>query len=214
LTKNLLLFGPPGAGKGTQASFLVEKEGLKHISTGDLFRKAMKSETTLGQEAKKYVDQGELVPDSVTIGLVDEELQNLRGQGFVLDGFPRTVAQAEALDNLLKSHHLNLNNVVFLEVPEGHLVDRLTGRRICQGCGAVYHVKTHPPQKDRICDGCEGQLIQREDDREDVIKTRLQAYRDKTQPVKEFYSQQGVLVEVNGTGSEEQVYERVKEVLA
>lgn len=210
---NILLFGPPGAGKGTQSALLVERKSLKHISTGDLFRAAIKNETSLGLEAKKYMDKGELVPDAVVIGMVEEMLQQLNGQNFILDGFPRTVPQAEALDDLLAKLDMQIDQAIFLEVPRDQLLSRLAGRRVCKKCGAVYHVMTKPPKKEGVCDLCGGELLHRSDDREEVIATRLEAYDKSTQPLKEFYKDSGLLVEVEGTGSADEVYSRVDEVL-
>jgi adenylate kinase len=206
---NLILFGPPGAGKGTQSAFLIERQKMKQISTGDLFRAAIKQGTPLGKEAKGYLDAGKLVPDSVTIGLVEEELQKLKGQGFILDGFPRNVAQAEALEVLLKKLSLNVDRTVFLEVPMQMLLGRLTGRRVCKNCGAVYHVESKPSKKAGVCDVCGGEVVQRPDDKEEVIRTRLEAYESSTRPLKDYYKAKGPYVEVDGTGTSEDVYGRL-----
>lgn len=210
---SLILFGPPGAGKGTQSSLLIERRGMKQISTGDLFRAAIKNGTPLGREAKSYLDAGKLVPDSVTIGLVEEELGRLNGQGFILDGFPRNVAQAEALERLLKAKNLKVDRVIFLEVPMSMLLGRLTGRRVCKTCGAVYHVETKPSKTSGICDVCGGEVIQRPDDKEEVIRTRLEAYDQSTRPLKDYYRSKGPYVEVDGTGTSEEVFARVTKVL-
>lgn len=207
---NLILFGPPGAGKGTQSALLVERMGFRQISTGDLFRQAMKAGTPLGVEAKKYVDKGELVPDEVTIGLVEEVLQNLNGASFILDGFPRTVPQALALDRQLEAAGMRVERAIFLEVPRLDLTDRLTGRRVCKSCGATYHVRTKPPKREGVCDVCGGEPAQRKDDREDVIQTRLQAYDASTAPLREFYQQRGIFREVSGVGDSDGVFERLK----
>lgn len=206
---NLILFGPPGAGKGTQSSLLIERLQMKQISTGDLFRAAIKNETALGKEAKSYLDSGRLVPDSVTIGLVNEVLGQLNGQGFILDGFPRNVAQATALEDTLKTLSLSVDKTVFLEVPLNQLLGRLTGRRVCKACGTVYHLQTKPTKVDGVCDVCGGQVVQRPDDKEDVIRTRLDAYEQSTRPLKDYYKAKGPYVEVDGMGTSDDVYERM-----
>ncbi|MBC87527.1 MAG: adenylate kinase [Bdellovibrionaceae bacterium] len=211
---NLILFGAPGVGKGTQSALLVEKLDMRHISTGDLFRNAIKNETELGKKAKEFMDAGNLVPDEVTIGLVEEVLKNLNGQSFILDGFPRTTAQADALDGLLEKIGAPLDRVISFQVPESELVSRLTGRRVCKGCGAVYHIASKPPQQDGVCDVCgKAEVVQRKDDQEDVIKVRLENYENSTRPVKEFYQNKGQFTEIDGTGSADEVFERVQKVL-
>lgn len=206
---NIVLFGPPGAGKGTQSALLVERKRMKHISTGDLLRAAMKNQTPLGLQAKALVDAGKLVPDDVMIGIVEEVLKGLKGQNFILDGFPRTVPQAQALETLLKRYSMSIGKALFLEVPRRDLMRRLTGRRVCQSCGATYHVDSKPPKKDGICDVCGGAVVQRKDDHEDVIGTRLEAYDKSTAPVKSFYGGQGCLSEIEGVGETEDVYGRL-----
>jgi len=210
---NLVLFGPPGAGKGTQSAFLTERMRMKHISTGDLFRAAIKNQTKLGKEAKEFLDRGALVPDSLTIALVEDVLQNLRGQSFILDGFPRNVAQAGALEKVLGNLGIKIDKTVFLEVPVNLLLGRLTGRRVCKNCGATYHIETKPPHKEGICDLCGGPVLQRPDDKEDVIRTRLEAYETSTRPLKEYYKLKGPFVEVDGRGTSEDVFEKLKGVL-
>lgn len=211
---NILLFGPPGAGKGTQSALLVERLGMRHISTGDLFRAAIKNKTPLGVEAKGYMDRGNLVPDSVTIGMVTEVLKTLNGKAFILDGFPRNVVQAEALEGLLDSLKLNLDKAFFLEVAKESLVDRLSGRRVCRDCGAVYHVKAKPTQDGKTCDSCGGtDIYQREDDKADSIRTRLQVYEDSTKPLKEYYSKKGKFVEIDGAMGEEEVFQTLRELI-
>ncbi len=210
---NLILFGPPGAGKGTQSELLIKRMHMRQISTGDLFRAAIKNQTPLGKEAKGYLDAGKLVPDSVTIGLVREVLGQLKGQSFILDGFPRNVAQAEALGELLKELNLKVDTSLFLEVPLDRLLGRLAGRRICKNCGAVYHVQNKPPQKEGVCDTCGGPVLQRPDDKEEVVRTRLETYEASTKPLKEYYKAHGPYVEVNGLGTSEEVYERISKAL-
>lgn len=210
---NLILFGPPGAGKGTQSELLIKRMNMRQISTGDLFRAAIKFGTPLGQEAKSYLDAGKLVPDSVTIGLVEEELKKLNGQGFILDGFPRNVAQAEALEKMLVPLGLKVDRTVFLEVPLSLLLGRLTGRRVCKSCGTVYHVASKPPSQEGVCDKCGGSVMQRPDDKEEVIRTRLEAYETSTRPLKDYYKAKGHYVEVDGIGTSEEVYGRLTKVL-
>lgn len=208
---NLLLFGPPGAGKGTQSSFLVDRLGMFHISTGDLFRAAIKNKTPLGIEAKGYIDQGKLVPDSVTINMVAEVLPKSSGRGFILDGFPRNVAQAQALEGLLDKMKMTLDRAVFLEVVESELIERLSGRRTCRSCGAVYHITAKPPKNGKNCDSCGGtDLYQRDDDKPAAIATRLQVYADSTRPLKEYYRKKGKLVELEGLGEVEEVFGRIQ----
>ncbi len=184
---NIILFGAPGVGKGTQSSLLIDKLDMRHISTGDLFRYAIKNKTSLGLEAQTYIDEGKLVPDSIVIGMVEEVFEKLNGQNFILDGFPRTGTQAEALENLLNMFKLEIGKVISLKVPESVLMKRLTGRRVCKSCGAVFHVDSKPTKEEGKCDSCGGEVIQRSDDKEDVIAQRLQEYEKNTKPVKEFY---------------------------
>ncbi len=208
---NLLMFGPPGAGKGTQSALLVEKLGMEHISTGQLFREAVIQQTALGIRAKAFMDAGQLVPDEVTIGLVEEVLQRLKGKSFILDGFPRTVPQAEALDQLLKKYGLKIDHALSFEVPRENLIRRLTGRRVCKNCGSVYHIDTKPPPASGVCEACGGGPIeQRKDDHQDVIAARLEAYDKSTAPVKSYYQKQKALVEIDGTGTEDEVFDRVR----
>ncbi|MGG2182638.1 adenylate kinase, partial [Bacillus altitudinis] len=172
---NLVLMGLPGAGKGTQAERIVDDYGIPHISTGDMFRAAMKEETQLGLEAKSFIDKGELVPDEVTIGIVRERLgKNDCEQGFLLDGFPRTVAQAEALEDILKDLGRTIDYVINIKVDKDALMERLTGRRICKDCGATYHLVFNPPAKENVCDKCGGELYQRADDNAETVSTRLE----------------------------------------
>ncbi len=211
---NLILFGAPGSGKGTQSALLVEKNTYRHFSTGDLFRAAIKNQTELGKLAKRFMDQGQLVPDEITIGLIREVLKKLKkNESFILDGFPRNSTQAEALNELLTQLSLKLDMAVFLEVDKKLLINRLTGRRVCKNCGAVYHIETKPPQKEGICDVCGGQVIQRPDDKEDVIENRLNIYEDNTAPLKDYYRKKGLYIEVDGTGGQDQVYQRISKVL-
>ena len=209
----LLLFGPPGAGKGTQSAFLIEKRGMKHISTGNLFRAHMGNNTKLGQEAKSYMDKGELVPDSVTVGMVEEEIQSMKGADIIFDGFPRTIAQGEALNELLAKMDMKVDKAVFLEVPQELLVERLSGRRMTKDGKHVYHVQFNPPKKEGVCDVTGEELIQRKDDTVEVISTRLNAYEESTAPLKDYFQSQGVLQSVDGTGEPEDVFARVEKAL-
>lgn len=209
-----ILVGLPGAGKGTQAAALVDKYQIPHISTGNMFRTAIKKGTPLGLEAKKYMDRGELVPDEVTIGIVRERLREQDCQrGFLLDGFPRTVPQAEALDDILEALNLKLDGVISIEVPEGELLQRLAGRRVCQNCGATFHIVFNQPQIEGRCDACGGTLVQRKDDREETIQNRLDVNREKTQILKDYYSRIGLLKIVDGTGDFREVFQLICQII-
>ncbi|MFC4620264.1 adenylate kinase [Camelliibacillus cellulosilyticus] len=211
---NLILMGLPGAGKGTQAERITQEYGLPHISTGDMFRAAIKEGTELGKEAKSYMDKGALVPDEVTIGIVRERLGKADCQkGFLLDGFPRTTAQAEALDALLAETNRRIDAVLYINVDRERLMDRLTGRRICKQCGATYHVSFNPPKVQGICDKCGGELMQREDDREETVKTRLQVNAEQQQPLLDFYREKGCLKEVDGNQDINDVFADVESIL-
>ncbi len=203
----IVLIGAPGAGKGTQAALLVEALGLPHVASGDLFRDNLQNETPLGIEAKSYMDRGELVPDDVTIAMVRERLSRPDCEGgAILDGFPRTVAQAIALDKMLAEEGQTIDIVPYIVVSEESLVARLAGRWICGRCQTPYHTLTNPPRRDaRICDECGGQLYQREDDKPETVRKRLKVYFSQTMPVIEHYRQQGLLVEVEGEGRIEEV---------
>ncbi|NLL19263.1 MAG: adenylate kinase [Clostridia bacterium] len=196
---NLLIMGPPGAGKGTQAETLTAKLDIPHISTGDMFRKAISEGTELGKKAKEYMDAGQLVPDEVTIGIVKERLseEDCR-KGFLLDGFPRTVPQAEALEGILRELGMELDAVLNVAVPDEKLVARLTGRRICRQCGASYHVLYNAPKQEGICDACQGELYQRSDDSEETATNRLSVYHQNTAPLIDFYAKRGLLKEIDG----------------
>lgn len=196
---NILFMGPPGAGKGTQAERIVDQFAVPHISTGDAFRLAMKQGTPLGQKAKEYVDQGLLVPDEITNGIVRDRLaQDDCSKGFLLDGFPRTLQQAEALDSMLAELGRSIDHVINLKVDRGLLLARLTGRRICKSCGSSYHVLNYPPKQEGICDKCGGELYQRSDDNEESVGKRLDEYSSKTAPLLAYYEGKALLREVDG----------------
>ncbi|GAB3795721.1 adenylate kinase [Virgibacillus kimchii] len=208
---NLILMGLPGAGKGTQAEKINEKFNIPHISTGDMFRLAIKEGTELGNKAKAFMDEGNLVPDEVTIGIVRERLsKDDCSNGFLLDGFPRTIAQAEALQELLADMNASLDYVIHVDVPEEKLVERLTGRRICPTCGATYHVKYNPPKTEGKCDHDGSELIQRDDDKAETVKNRLAVNIEQTKPLLDFYEDKGYLVSVNGDQEIDQVFEDIR----
>lgn len=195
----MILLGPPGAGKGTQAKAITERFGVPQISTGDILRSAVRDGTPMGARAKMFMDSGALVPDDVVVGIVCERLrQDDCRSGFILDGFPRTVAQANALHDTLLEMNYPLQAVISLGVDEDALVERLTGRRSCRSCGLGYHVKFSPAKLDGFCDACGAELIQREDDREETIRHRLSVYREQTSPLIGYYSEQGLLFDVDG----------------
>lgn len=210
---NILLFGAPGSGKGTQSALLVEKLGYLHISSGDLFRAAIKNQTPLGMKAKSFMDRGELVPDDVTIDLIKEVLLLKKGKKFILDGFPRTTVQAEALEVLLKDLSTSLSKAIFLEVPKENLKKRLVGRRVCKNCGSTYHVDSQPTQKSGICDACGGEVVQRADDKEDVIENRLSVYESNTAPLKNYYAVKGLLKPLDGMGTQDEIFSRIEKEL-
>jgi adenylate kinase len=210
---SIILFGAPGAGKGTQSALLVEKQGMTQISTGDLFRAAIKNKTELGIKAQSYMDNGQLVPDSIVIGMVEEVLKS-GDKNFILDGFPRTVPQAEALDGLLNKFHLSISKAIFLEVPKAELMRRLTGRLVCKNCGAVYHEINKPSKVEGACDICGGQVVQRNDDKTEVIEARLKSYDEYTSPLKDYYAKSHKYVEVNGNRDAEDVFFDLKKLIS
>ncbi|PYE43702.1 adenylate kinase [Paenibacillus barcinonensis] len=211
---NILFMGPPGAGKGTQADVIVKEFGIPHISTGDAFRLAIKQGTPIGLKAKEYMDQGLLVPDDVTIGIVEERLQQADcREGFLLDGFPRTLSQAEALDGILARLNSGLDHVINLKVDRNKLLARLTGRRICKNCGSTYHVVFNPPKQEGICDKCGGELYQRSDDNEESVGTRLDEYINKTAPLLTFYETKDLLRQIDGEQDIDQVSQEIVSLL-
>ncbi|HEC96810.1 MAG TPA: adenylate kinase [Nitrospirae bacterium] len=210
----IVLLGAPGAGKGTQAKKLVEKHGIPQISTGDILRKAVADGTTLGKEAKSYMDKGELVPDSVVIGLVKEKLTGDDcKKGFILDGFPRNTAQAEVLDKVLNETNIPLQVALCVDVDMDILMKRLTGRRTCRQCGQMYNIYFSSPQKEGVCDKCGGELYQRDDDKEETISRRLEVYEAQTAPLIEYYKNKGILKTVEGTGDIEEIFARICSIL-
>lgn len=210
----IVFMGPPGAGKGTQAEKIIENYQIPHISTGDMFRKAIKDQTELGMEAKRYMDQGALVPDHVTIGIVKDRLSESDCKsGFLLDGFPRTVDQAKALDEILTSLDSKIDYVINIDVDLDILKERLTGRRICRSCGATYHMIFNPPAGAGTCDKCGGELYQRKDDNEETVGNRLDVYVSQTKPLLDYYSLAGNLVNINGQQSIDLVFAEIQDVL-
>ena len=206
----IILLGPPGAGKGTQAKLLIERLGIPQISTGDMLRAAVKAGTPLGEEAKAYMDRGGLVPDAVIIGLVRERLQVPDcSRGYILDGFPRTAAQAEALEATLKDLLLSLDHALCLEVPSEDLVSRIAGRRTCRNCGAMYHLRFSPSKREGVCDACGGETYQRDDDREETVRQRLLVYEEQTAPLIRFYDRRGLLRRIPGTGEIAEIFARM-----
>jgi adenylate kinase len=202
----VILFGPPGAGKGTQAAILAEKTGLVHITTGELFREAIRRETELGKQAKPYYDRGDLVPDALTIGMLLERLaEKGAGHGCLLDGFPRTLEQAKALDQALVEQGQAIDKVLCIQVPEDELLGRLAGRWTCRGCGDVYHRQSRWPKVEGRCDRCGGELYQRDDDQPESVRRRLEVYSRQTAPLIDYYRGQGKLVEVDGYRSVDEV---------
>ena len=211
----LILLGPPGAGKGTQASSIVAEYGITHISTGDIFRHNIKNETELGKKVKSYLDNGQLVPDELTIDLVWDRLsKDDCKKGFLLDGFPRTINQAEALQKGLEERGLKLDKVINIDVDKNILVKRLSGRRVCKNCGETYHIDNKPTLKDGVCDKCSGEVIQRADDNEKTVLDRIEVYEKQTFPLIDFYKNLGLILTVDGTLSIEDVFSQIKESLS
>lgn len=208
----LILLGAPGAGKGTQAVIISQKLNIPHISTGDIFRANIKEGTELGIKAKQYIDQGLLVPDDLTVSIVKDRIQKDDCKnGFLLDGFPRTIPQAWQLDDALKNMDLKLDAVINLEVPDNIIVKRMAGRRVCKGCGMVYHVVNNPPKTEGICDSCGSELIIRDDDREETVLERLKVYHEQTETLIGYYSDKGLLLNFDGTKN---IAETTSEIMA
>ena len=206
----LILLGPPGAGKGTQAANIIETFSIPHISTGDIFRKNIKEGTELGKKAKEYMDRGELVPDTLVVEIVEDRLKAEDCKsGFLLDGFPRTVFQAEALDKVLENMGAGLDYVINVVVDPELLVERAVGRRICRDCGSTYHIKYNPPKEESVCDKCSGELYQRSDDNADTVTNRIRVYMDETSPLIEYYRVKGNLINVDGQQDIDKVFDDI-----
>lgn len=210
----IIMLGAPGAGKGTQAKMIADKYGVPHISTGDIFRVNIKNGTELGMEAKKYMDQGLLVPDELTVRiLLDRVAQDDCKNGYVLDGFPRTIPQAEVLDSELTKLGDHIDYAINVDVPDENIVKRMSGRRACLTCGATYHIEHVPPKKEGICDVCGSELVLRDDDKPETVKNRLNVYHEQTQPLIDFYTEKGVLKTVDGTVPMEEVFAAITAIL-
>jgi adenylate kinase len=211
---NLIMLGAPGSGKGTQAVRLAERADLTHLSTGDLLRAAVKNKTELGQKAEGYMQKGELVPDDIIIGLIEEKIASGElDNGFILDGFPRTIPQAEALDDMLKRSDKRIDNVVLLDVDDEEIVRRLSGRLHCSKCGAGYHALFNKPKNDMTCDKCGGEVTRRPDDDEEVVRNRLDVYKKQTQPIEDYYRNKSLLVEITGIGTPDEIFDRIVDAL-
>lgn len=208
----VIFLGPPGAGKGTQADILARHTGASKIATGDILREAVARGTELGRVAEGYMKRGELVPDEIMLGIVEETLKQL-DDGFILDGFPRTLPQARGLDQTLEKLGLQLDAVILLSVPDEEIVRRLSARRICPNCKATYNLLTQPPKRDEICDQCGTPLVRRPDDEPETIRRRLEVYRAQTEPLIEYYREKGLLIEVDGVGSTEEIARRIQAVI-
>ena len=210
---NIILLGPPGAGKGTQAAKIIEKYRVPQISTGDILRAAVREGTELGKKAKEYMDAGKLVPDEVVIGIIKERLsQDDCKNGYILDGFPRTVKQAEALDEMLNEMSSQIDFVICIDVPDEELVKRITGRRMCKDCGAVYHIIFSPPKNGGICDKCGGELYQRDDDKEETVRNRIKVYNEQTQPLIDYYKDK--VKRIDGVGNINEIFTQIDEILS
>ena len=210
----IIMLGAPGAGKGTQAKMIADKYGVPHISTGDIFRANIKNGAELGMEAKKYMDQGLLVPDELTVRiLLDRVAQDDCKNGYVLDGFPRTIPQAEVLDSELTKLGDHIDYAINVDVPDENIVKRMSGRRACLTCGATYHIEHVPPKKEGICDVCGSELVLRDDDKPETVKNRLNVYHEQTQPLIDFYTEKGVLKTVDGTVPMEEVFAAITAIL-
>ena len=211
---NLILLGPPGAGKGTQAQKIVERYHIPQISTGDILRASVKESTSWGMRAKGFMDQGQLVPDEIVIGIIEERLKAKDyDPGFILDGFPRTIPQAEALHPILTKVGKKIDHVINIEVDPEELVRRLTGRRTCKNCGGMFHLLFQPPKKEGICDRCGGPLYQRTDDKEETIRTRLKEYEKQTAPLIQYYQGKNTLRSVQGVGGPDQIFDQIARLL-
>lgn len=210
----LILLGPPGAGKGTQAKLLAEKFNIQQISTGDILRQAVKNKTKMGLKAKSYMDQGKLVSDNVVIGIIKDRLDNADcSKGFILDGFPRTIQQAESLSQALKQMEIDIDHLIDIEIDFDYLIQRLTGRWTCRECGEGYHKMSNPPKKKGVCDKCDGELYQRDDDKEETIQKRFEVYRKETEPLKDYYQKNGKLNAIKGEGGIQEIFSRITNLI-
>ena len=210
----IIMLGAPGAGKGTQAKKIAEKYDIPHISTGDIFRANIKNGTELGKKAKTYMDQGLLVPDELVVDLVVDRVgQDDAKKGYVLDGFPRTIPQAEALDEALAAINEKVDYAINVDVPDENIINRMSGRRACVACGGTYHIAYAPTKKEGICDACGGELVLRDDDKPETVKKRLDVYHEQTQPLIDYYSKKGILVDIDGTQEMSQVFDAIVKVL-
>jgi adenylate kinase len=210
----IIMLGAPGAGKGTQAKKIADKYGVPHISTGDIFRANIKEGTELGNKAKTYMDKGLLVPDELVVDLVVDRVKNEDCKnGYVLDGFPRTIPQAECLDKALEEMNDSMDYAINIDVPDENIISRMGGRRACVGCGATYHVVNIPPKKEGICDRCGGELILRDDDKPETVKKRLDVYHEQTQPLIDYYTKKGIIKDVDGTMEMDDVFNAIVDIL-
>lgn len=210
----IIMLGAPGAGKGTQAKMIADKYSVPHVSTGDIFRANIKNGTELGMEAKKYMDQGLLVPDELTVKiLLDRVAQDDCKNGYVLDGFPRTIPQAKVLDDALSKLGETIDYAIDVDVPDENIINRMSGRRACLACGATYHIEHIPPKQEGICDRCGKELVLRDDDKPETVKNRLEIYHEQTQPLIDFYTEKGVLKTVDGTVPMNEVFEAIVKIL-
>jgi len=211
---NIMLFGAPGVGKGTQAKLITNKYNIPQISTGDILRAAVAEQTPMGMEAKKFMDEGKLVPDETIIGIIKERLSKDDCEnGFILDGFPRTLPQAEALDTLMDEMKIQLDKVISLAVPDDVIIERITGREVCKNCGASFHVKFNPPKKKSVCDLCGGPLIVRKDDNKETVEKRLKEYNGQTAPLFNYYKNKGILVEIDGNKPVDTITKEIFDIL-
>lgn len=210
----IIMLGAPGAGKGTQAEKISDKYGIPHISTGDIFRENIRNNTELGKKAKEYMDKGALVPDELTCDLVTDRIsKDDCKKGFILDGFPRTIPQAEALEAALTKSGHSMDFAIDVEVPDENIVDRMSGRRACGSCSKIYHLVANPPKKEGVCDACGGELIIRDDDKPETVLKRLKVYHDQTQPLIDFYGAKGILKEIDGTRDMEVIFKEITGIL-
>ena len=210
----IIMLGAPGAGKGTQAKRIAQRYGIPHVSTGDIFRANIKNGTELGMKAKAYMDAGNLVPDEITIGMLLDRINEADCEkGYVLDGFPRTIPQAESLTAALKERGEKMDYAIDVDVPDENIINRMSGRRACLACGATYHIAYNPPKKEGVCDQCGEPLVLRKDDKPETVKNRLEVYHQQTQPLIDYYKKEGILAQVDGTQNMDQVFEDIVKIL-